>query len=171
MDKKLELCLIAACGLRGELGFEGQLPWHQPSDLKFFSKMTKGFPIIMGRKTFESFPNPLPGRIHCILSSKNHENNTLKNIFYFHDIQEIISWLSKQGHSKAFIIGGESLYLQTLKMCSKIYITHIHGVFKADVFFDLSQLKDLSITETLTVSSDEKNKYGMTFITYSCSDE
>lgn len=170
MHRKVELDLIAACGLRGELGLKGNLPWHQPADLKFFSKMTKGFPIIMGRKTFESFANPLPNRIHCILSSKK-ENSSLEKVFYFHDINQIIEWLEKNNYEKAFIIGGESVYNQTINMCSKVYLTHIHGVFEADVFFDLSLLRNFIITEKLTIPSDDKNEFGMTFITYSCSDE
>lgn len=52
----------------GVIGVDGRLPWHLPADLRRFKAQTMGKPMIMGRKTFESFPAPLPGRRHIVLT-------------------------------------------------------------------------------------------------------
>ena len=58
----VEVIMIVAIAKNGVIGREGKLPWHLPSDLKHFKKTTMGFPLIMGRKTFDSIGKPLPGR-------------------------------------------------------------------------------------------------------------
>ena len=52
----------------GVIGVDGRLPWHLPADLRRFKALTMGRPMVMGRKTFESFPAPLPGRRHIVLT-------------------------------------------------------------------------------------------------------
>lgn len=60
--------MIAAAGEKNELGKDNDLVWHLPDDFKRFKKLTTGHPIIMGRKTFESFPKTLPNRLHIIIT-------------------------------------------------------------------------------------------------------
>ena len=65
------LALIAACSRGGVIGVENRLPWHLPEDMKFFRETTRGKPVIMGRKTWESLPprfRPLPGRRNIVIS-------------------------------------------------------------------------------------------------------
>ena len=62
------LTLVLARARNGVIGRDGALPWHIPADLKRFRALTLGKPMIMGRKTFESFPGPLPGRRHIVLT-------------------------------------------------------------------------------------------------------
>ena len=64
----MTLILILARADNGVVGRDGGLPWHLPADLKRFKALTMGKPMIMGRKTFESFPAPLPGRRHIVLT-------------------------------------------------------------------------------------------------------
>ena len=52
----------------GVIGVDGDLPWRLPADLKRFKAQTMGKPMVMGRKTFEGFPSPLPGRRHIVLT-------------------------------------------------------------------------------------------------------
>ena len=63
-----EVFLIYARAENGVIGNKGQLPWHLPADLKRFKALTMGKAMIMGRKTFDSFPAPLPGRRHIVLT-------------------------------------------------------------------------------------------------------
>ena len=63
-----EIALVYARAANGVIGRDGALPWHLPADLKHFKALTMGKPMIMGRKTFESFPAPLPGRRHIVLT-------------------------------------------------------------------------------------------------------
>ncbi|HRH74238.1 MAG TPA: dihydrofolate reductase, partial [Zoogloea sp.] len=65
------LALIAACGRGRVIGIDNRLPWHLPEDMKFFRETTRGKPVIMGRKTWESLPDafrPLPGRLNIVVS-------------------------------------------------------------------------------------------------------
>src|SRR3546814_2788197 len=62
------ITLVLARAENGVIGRDGKLPWHLPADLKRFKALTMGRPMIMGRKTFESFPAPLPGRRHIVLT-------------------------------------------------------------------------------------------------------
>jgi dihydrofolate reductase len=62
------ITLVFAAAQNGVIGRDGTLPWHLPADLKRFKALTLGKPMIMGRKTFESFPAPLPGRRHIVLT-------------------------------------------------------------------------------------------------------
>lgn len=69
IDTEPKLAMIAALSQNGVIGCQGQLPWHYPADLKRFAKTTRGAPMIMGRKTWDSLPKkPLPGRPHIVLS-------------------------------------------------------------------------------------------------------
>ena len=62
------LTLILARADNGVIGRDGGMPWHLPADLRRFKALTMGTPMIMGRKTFDSFPSPLPGRRHIVLT-------------------------------------------------------------------------------------------------------
>ena len=64
----MEIIIIAAMAQNRVIGRDNKMPWHIPEELRLFKKTTMGYPMIMGRKTFESFPSPLPGRRHIVLS-------------------------------------------------------------------------------------------------------
>lgn len=125
------------------IGFEGDLPWHVPEDLKHFKAMTEGYPVLMGRKTFESLPfeNGLPNRINLVLS----RNDTIEqsgsvyvddNINCLLDITRIY-----QGMDKVFIIGGAEIYNLTESYTDTKIVTTIQGDYKCDTFLDDSFLK------------------------------
>ena len=63
-----EIVLVVARARNGVIGKDGKLPWHIPTDLKHFKRVTAGTPMIMGRRTFESLPGLLPGRRHIVLT-------------------------------------------------------------------------------------------------------
>jgi len=74
-----DLFLIYARAANGTIGKDGALPWHIPADLKRFKALTLGGPMIMGRKTFDSFPSPLPGRRHIVLTRDTGWSAVAKN--------------------------------------------------------------------------------------------
>ena len=159
------LTLIAACGLRGELGLNNNLPWHQATDLKFFSDKTKKSVLIMGRLTFESLGKKLPVRRHCILSKSMNmpEEDDLKIV---RSITQLWEWLKKENINSAFVIGGSQIYSLLAPFCSKLLITHIHGSVPADTFLDLSILHKCRLVTAQHVKADADNQFSMTFATY-----
>lgn len=128
------ISLIAAVAKNHVLGKDNQLLWNLPEDMRYFRETTRGKPVIMGRKTWESLPDsfrPLPGR-HNIVVSLNPDfqapGATLAS-----SLEDAIA---KAGDiSEVFVIGGAELFIQALQMASRLYLTEIEDSFDGDVFF------------------------------------
>jgi dihydrofolate reductase len=104
----LKLISIAAVGERNELGKDNGLLWHLPDDFKRFKALTSHHYIIMGRKTFESFPKPLPHRTHVVITTQKQYPN--ENCIVVHTLPEAIDKVKEQ--DVAFVIGGGEIYRQ-----------------------------------------------------------
>jgi dihydrofolate reductase len=132
------ITLIAAAGEKNELGKDNDLVWHLPDDFKRFKKLTTGHPIIMGRKTFESFPKPLPNRLHIIIT-RNKEYAPVIPEGREKDVLVVTSMdaaLLKAMHDEQpFIIGGGEIYNLGLEVADKIEFTRVHSTFDADTYF------------------------------------
>lgn len=140
----MKVILITAIGRNGEIGLNNQLLWKSPSDLARFKELTEGYPIIMGRKTFESLPGILPNRKHIIVSSNQIGHNYQYS--YINSLSNAIKQCeSNAGLDKIFIIGGASIYKQALEqnLVDELLITHMDWEGQADKFFkpDLSNWK------------------------------
>ena len=112
------------------IGKDNQLPWHFSADLKFFKELTTGHTVIMGRKTHESIGRPLPNRENFILSKTKQESKD--SLRFFNSIDEAIKEVKTE---KAFIIGGSTIYDQTLDVIDGIYLTHIDQEFEGDAYY------------------------------------
>lgn len=148
----MKVILIAAIGKNGELGLDNKLLWKSPSDLAQFKTITEGYPIIMGRKTFDSLPGILPGRKHYVVSKSLIVDNRINQV---HSIKDAL--LGLEGLTdKVFIIGGASIYKQALELdlVDELFITHMNWEGKADTFLriDFSKWK---FVDTLCTYSDE----------------
>ena len=132
--------IIAARCLGGGIGFNGNIPWRCKSDLKLFSKLTKGDGnnvIIMGRKTWDSLPKkPLPNRINIILSKSN---NILlpENTHNFTNITDIKHFCKNNKYENVWVIGGEQIYKLFINDpdVTGIYLTEICKEYNCDTFF------------------------------------
>jgi dihydrofolate reductase len=109
----------------GVIGRDGQLPWRIPADLKRFKALTMGKPMVMGRKTFESFPSPLPGRRHIVLTRGDW---TAKGAEVAHSVEEA---LAMAGDDVA-VIGGAQIYAQLLPDADRIELTEVHAEPEGD---------------------------------------
>lgn len=119
----MEVILIAAIGKNRELGKRSDLIWPLPTDLKHFRDTTNGFPIIMGRKTFESIGRPLPGRINIIVT--RDENYLQENCVVVHSIEHALKTAKNTGAEKTFVIGGGEIYTQALPFADTLDLTLI----------------------------------------------
>ena len=144
------------------IGKNGDLLCHLPADLKHFKAITMGYPIIMGRKTFESLPKgALPGRMNVVVT--RNRDFTAEGVTVCHSVQDA---LEATAHAdKRFIIGGAQLYSTTINDVDTLYLTQLHATFpEADTFFpeiDFSQWEEVSRSPH---SADEKNLYDYTFL-------
>ncbi|WP_081211999.1 dihydrofolate reductase [Salegentibacter sediminis] len=156
------LTMIAAAAKNNALGKENDLVWHLPDDFKRFKQLTTGHHIIMGRKTFESFPQPLPNRTHIIVT--RNRDYTAKGAVVVHTLERAIE--IAQDDPQPFIIGGGEIYELALPIAEKIELTRIHSNFEADTFFpELDENKWKLVKEEFH-PTDEKHKYAFTYLTY-----
>jgi dihydrofolate reductase len=159
-----ELVLIAAAGEGNELGNNGNLPWHLPDDFKHFKETTTGHAMIMGRKTFDTFPRPLPNRQHIIITRDRGYRVSHANCKVVHSLEAAIEAVS--GMEKAFVIGGGEIYRQALPQATGVVLTRVHGHFDADTFFPEIR-KDLWRKVNSTHHpKDERHDYAFTIETY-----
>ena len=126
------LILIAAAGKNNALGINNDLPWHLPDDFKRFKQLTTGHKIIMGRKTLESFPKPLPNREHIAIT-RNKDFQPKFPCTIVHSLEEALALCSTD--ETAFIIGGGEIYRQAMDHATHIELTRIDAAFEADTFF------------------------------------
>lgn len=158
------IILIAAASKNNALGKDNDLLWHLPDDFKRFKKLTTGHQIIMGRKTFESFPKPLPNRTHIIITRDRDYTVDFDSCIVVHSIEAALE-LVKNDH-KAFIIGGGEIYRQCEKFANRIELTRVHKAFEADTFFPEIDLNDWELIAEEYHPRDEKHQYDFTYLTY-----
>ena len=127
----MKLYHIVALSKNGVIGKDNQLPWHFSADLKRFKQLTMGYTVIMGLKTFESLgSNPLPGRENLVLTHSKRTNQD--HLHFFNSLETALKNVSTP---KAFIIGGENLFKQTMARIDGIWLTQIDGDYEGDVYY------------------------------------
>ena len=160
----MSFSLIACIGKNNELGKNNGLIFHFKEDMKFFKTTTTGFPVVMGRKTFESIGRPLPNRENFVLSRQ--PLGELETSGKISSISDLLAFIKKYEHSseKVFIIGGASVYTQFLPFASELFLTEVEATDStADVFFPKFNRADFN--RRLLKSSSE-NGINFNFIKY-----
>ena len=156
------ITIIAAAGENNSLGKDNDLVWHLPDDFKRFKELTSGNHILMGRKTFETFPKPLPNRKHLIIT-RQEDYQVPENCFVFDSIQSAFDKVLSD--NDIWIIGGGEIYKQSMGIADRIELTRVHSDFEADTFFpEIGEEWELVSEEYHP--SDERHKYDFTYLTY-----
>jgi dihydrofolate reductase len=159
----MKISMVVAADENNGIGKNNQLLCHLPADLKYFKNLTTGHAILMGRNTYDSIGKPLPNRINIIISKKT---KNLEGCEVFSSIEDGIAYAKTINETELFIIGGDSIYKQSLQLTDTIYLTRIHHNFDADAFFPLLDDK-WKLNNTVKHLADEKNKYDYTFMEFS----
>lgn len=154
--------LIAAAAENNELGKDKDLVWHLPDDFKRFKELTTGHHIIMGRKTFETFPKPLPKRTHVVITRK--KDYKPEGAIVVHSLEKALE-IAKED-PQPFVIGGGEIYKLSLAQADKIELTRVHGTFDADTYFPDFDEKEWKLTNSNFHPKDEKHDYAFTYLTY-----
>lgn len=157
------ISLIWAMDENRLIGVENRLPWKLPADMKWFRRHTLGKPIIMGRKTFDSFGGrPLPDRTNIVVT--RDKNYRAEGAVVVYSIDEALQAADEV--DEVMIIGGASFYEQMLQRADRLYITQVHGKFEGDAWFpefDIGEWMEVGREEQPV---DEKNAYGCSFMSY-----
>ena len=133
--------------------------------IKRFKKLTSGHKIIMGRKTFESFPKTLPNRIHIIITRDKNYAVTHSDCIVVHSLEEALKQI--ENDQTSFIIGGGEIYKQSEPFANKIELTRVHATFEgADTFFPEIDEKKWKLVAKEYHEKDERHQYAFTYLTY-----
>jgi|DEB19_MinimDraft_2_1074335.scaffolds.fasta_scaffold03150_3 dihydrofolate reductase len=163
------ITIIAAAGENNSLGKDNDLVWHLPNDFKRFKELTSGNYILMGRKTFESFPKPLPNRKHLIIT-RQKDYKVPENCFVFDSISKALDFIPFTGTidkptTDVWIIGGGEIYQQSMDIADKIELTRVHSSPDADTFFP--EIGDeWFLTTKVSNTKDDKHEFDFTYLTY-----
>ena len=158
------IIMIAAIAENNALGKDNQLLWHLPDDFKRFKRLTSGHHIIMGRKTFESFPKPLPERTHIIITRDKNYTVNFDNCTVVYNMEEAIAVTAK--NHDVYIIGGGEIYNLGMPFADKLDITKVHATFEADAFFPEINTTEWKIVESEFHPKDEKHSFEFTYQTF-----
>lgn len=156
------IIMIAAVAENKALGKNNELIWHLPNDFKRFKELTSGHHIIMGRKTFESFPKPLPNRTHIVISRQ--KDYKPEGCIVVDSLQKAIE--SCPINDVSYVIGGGEIYNMALPFSDKIEITKVHHNFEADTFFPEINPSDWKIIHSEFQKKDEKHLFDYTYQTF-----
>lgn len=160
---KRELTIIVAAAENDAIGLGNKLIWHLSDDLKRFKNLTNGHHIIMGRKTFESFPKPLPNRTHVVIS-RQQDYKVPNGVILVNSLEDALD--VAKNDSQPFIIGGGEIYKQAMLLADKIELTRVHESFEADTFFPKIDTAVWKETANTFHKKDENHEYEFSFLTY-----
>lgn len=144
------------------IGKNGNLLARLPEDMKRFREITTGHTVVMGRKTYESFPKrPLLDRVNCVISRTQKE---IEGAEVFGSVEEFLQY-AKGVNDEIFVIGGGEIYSQFLPYCDKAYITRVYESFEGDTFFtDIDALSEWEAVKSSDII--ETNGFKIRFIDY-----
>lgn len=125
---------------RGVIGAHGSIPWHVPEDFTHFKQLTSGHPVVMGERTWISLPNkPLPNRTNIVLSDRvsaaDAEQSAEQQPKYAANLDQAFSiGAQAPGGELTWVMGGESVYRQTIGLAQRLAVTEIDLVVEGDTF-------------------------------------
>ena len=129
----MQLSMIYARASNGVIGHNNQLPWHLPEDLAHFKRLTHGWPVIMGRKTWDSLPprfRPLPGRTNIVVTRQTGWQAPGASVA--NSLQDAIAQCGNV--AQAWVIGGAQIYAAAELLADRIEVTEIAQDFEGDAF-------------------------------------
>ena len=156
--------IIVAIADNNAIGKDNELLWHISEDLKFFKRQTLGWPVIMGRKTFESIGRALPGRVNIVIS---RGFSTGEEVAVAGSLEEAFKIAESTNLEKCFVMGGGQIYAQALESADRLVVTHVHVVIEdADTFFPPIDPQKWTVEGRSELMTDESTGHTFEFVEY-----
>lgn len=160
----MEKNVIVAIADNNAIGKNNALLWHISEDLRFFKRKTLGWPVIMGRKTFESIGRALPGRVNIVIS---RGFSTGEEVEIAGSLEEAFAIAESTNLEKCFVMGGGQIYAQALESADRLVVTHVHVVIEdADTFFPPIDPQKWTVEGRSELMTDESTGYTFEFVEY-----
>ena len=156
--------LIAAISQNNVIGLGDKVLWHSPEELKHFKKTTIGFPVIMGRKTWEVLGKPLPGRLNIVITRNMKYSIPFRDVVVFNSLKQAFDFCRSSIYEKIFIIGGGEIYSQSINESDEIILSEMNMNAEGDVYFpeidgSLWVLDTSELYEDFTIHRYIRKKY------------
>jgi len=156
------ITMIWAMGRNGVMGKDNGMPWRLPRDMAFFKQQTIGKPVVMGRKTWESFGGkPLKDRTNIVMTRDSEY--TSQDAQIIHSLEEALEYANNQ---ELMIIGGAQIYEKWLPYADRLLVTRIDEDFEGDTVFPDIDWTCWTLSEEIPGVRDEKNPYDYRFYIY-----
>ena len=156
--------IIVAVADNNAIGRNNELLWHISEDMRFFRRQTLGWPVIMGRKTFESIGRALPGRVNIVIS---RSFNTGEDVAVVGSLEEAFKVAESTNLEKCFVMGGGQIYSQALSEADRLVVTHVHAVIDdADTFFPPIDSQIWTEVQRSELHTGEETGYTFEFVEY-----
>ncbi|MBE6251713.1 MAG: dihydrofolate reductase [Bacteroidales bacterium] len=156
--------IIVAISDNNAIGRNNELLWHISADMKFFRRQTLGWPVIMGRKTFESIGRALPGRANIVIS---RGFTTGEDVEVVGSLQDAFAIAESTNLEKCFVMGGGQIYSQALAQADRLVVTHVHTVIEdADTFFPPIDPAQWQVSSRSELFTDDQTGWNFEFVEY-----
>jgi dihydrofolate reductase len=155
-----KISLIAAMSDNRVIGYKNKLPWHMPADWRHFRKITHGKAFIMGRNSYEA-PDKLLSTKLSIILSRHDIKNLCEKCIKAENFEKAVELLKDE--PEVFILGGQSVFEQALKLANYIYLTIIHGTFQGDAYFPEFDRSSWKLVRNKFNTRDDDNPFDYTF--------
>lgn len=155
----MRVSLIAAVARNNVIGAAQTIPWRIPSDFAWFKRTTMGKPMVMGRKQFETFAKPLPGRPHIVVTRQR--DYAPEGVSVCHSLAEALA-LARElavaaGENEIMVIGGGDIYAQALAFADRLYISHVALEPAGDVRFPAIDPAQWRVVDSPAVEKSERD--------------
>jgi dihydrofolate reductase len=160
----MRVSLIAAVADNGVIGRDNDLPWHLPGDLRRFKRLTAGHHLVVGRRTWESVGQPLPGRVFLVVTRRPEAERP--GVRFVASLAAALDAARAAGDDEAFIAGGHGIYREGLALADRVYLTRVHTAPLGDTVFPDFVASDWELVERDDHPADERNPHPFTFLTY-----
>jgi len=131
--KKIIISAVAKNGVIGKSN--GEIPWHSKEEFQHFKSTTYGYPVIMGRTTFETLGKPLKGRLNIIITRNKDIKFDFDDLRVFNSLEEAYVFCKNKNYEKIFIIGGAKIYRQAMEAADEMIISIMNFEAEGDIYF------------------------------------
>ena len=147
--------LVVAVARNGVIGRDNRLPWRLPDDLAYFKRVTMGHPVVMGRRTWQSIGKPLPGRTNIVVTRDRAFE--APGCVVAHSLEE--AWRAAGEADEVCVIGGTSLFAETLPVADVIHLTEVEADVEGDTYFPDFDRSAWRETEVARHAADARHAY------------
>ena len=168
-----EIALVWAMSENRVIGRDGDLPWHLPKDLRRFQRLTRGRPVVMGRRTWDSLDGPLPKR-RCVILSRDPDF-TPEGVQVARTFDQAVTVAARPGPpvdgveidpETVMIAGGAGVYARALEVADVLYETLVHARVEGDTFFPSFDPEAWTVEKETSFEADERHDHPFRFRTY-----